>query len=401
LRRYVVTALATLACTLPWARDAQAAKPHFAFAVISGTIQSANDEAASQRLLEALGIDRHIAFIAYDGNFKGPAERCSDALFARRQQLLETSQAPLVFIPGEQDWADCGTPEAGSYDVDERLDLLRQTVFADNKTMGQNTLPLLRESDVARFHRYPENVRWQIDDTVFVGLNVVSGNNHYLDGGGRNGEFDDRAIASAFWLEHAAEYAKRRGAHALVVFIEADPDFRRYEHRDRFAWLQFNRPPDGYLEFKRSLVKAAQMFRGPIIVIHNEARPLAGGFFIDQPLFNNKGERVNNLTRIGIAPHERSKQWVQVDVDFERQPPFRVSIRAVPKNLPTPSALPPQAPVAPTTPSASGLTMPVPAEPVRPPAEPPLLPEPHESTPPASSMPVPAPTTPASGAPGS
>jgi hypothetical protein len=392
LRRNLVTAVAALACALPFAREAQAAKSHYAFAVIAGTIQSADDEPASQRLFKAVGLDRRISFVVYDGNFKSPAEPCSDALFARRQQLLESSRAPLVFIPGQHDWADCATAEGGGYDVAERLDFLRQTVFADNTTMGPSPIALTRESDVARFHSYRENVRWQFADTVFVGLDVVSGNNHYLNAGGRNGEFDDRAIATGFWLEHAAEYAKRRAAHALVVIIEADPNFKRYERADRFAWLKFDRARDGYLEFKRSLVKAAQIFHGPIILIHGQAHALPGGFSIDQPLFNDKGVRLANLTRIAIAPRERSTQWIQFDVDFDRQPPFRVSEKAVPKNLPAPPALPHQEPAAPPAPGTPGLMPPIPAEPAEPGApasEPPLLPEPKDNTPPTSSMPAP------------
>lgn len=398
VRRNIVAALVSLWCALLCAHGAQAAKPHYAFAVIAGTMQSAGDEASTRRLLEAIGLDRQMSFVVYDGNFKGVAETCADALYAQRQQLLEASREPLVLIPGRRDWADCGTAQAGDYDDAERLDLLRQTVFADNVAMGQNPFTLTRESEVVRFHSYRENVRWQMGDTVFVGLNVVGGNNHYLNAGGRNGEFDDRAIATAFWLEHAAEYAQRREARALVVFIEADPDFNRYEHAERFAWLRFDRARDGYLEFKRSLVKAAQIFRGPIVLIHGDERMLPWGFSIDQPLFNDKGVRVANLTRIAIAPRERSTQWIRFDVDFGRQPPFRVSVRAVPKSLPAPPPLPHEERASAPAPDASGLTPPVPATPAAPASEPPLLPDTNPGLPPASSMPVaPAPPIPTPG----
>ena len=252
---------------------------------------------------------------------------------------------------------------------------------------------MTRESEVARFHAFRENVRWQTDDTVFVGLDVVGGNNHYSDAGGRNGEFDDRAIASAFWLEHAAEYAKRRNAKALVVFIEADPDFSRYEeHADRFAWLRFarHRKRDGYLEFKRSLVNAAKTFRGPVIVIHRDAHALAGGFAIDNPLYNDKGARVTNLTRIAFAPQDATTQWVEFNVSFGRPAPFRVSVRTVPKALPASPAVPWQAAASAAAASAaeaSGPTTgPLPGIQNVPPAPPPV----------AAPAPLPAPVMPAS-----
>jgi hypothetical protein len=377
--RIVAPAVALLV-VLSCASEAEAVKPRFAFGVVAGTVRSTADETATQGLLEAIGLDRQIAFIAYDGNLKSPTERCDDTVYERRQQVLETSRAPLVFIPGQHDWADCGSTQAGGYDVLERLDFLRQTFFAYNTSLGQSTLPLIRESEVARFHAYRENVLWQVDDTVFVGLNVVGGNNHYLTAGGRNGEYDDRAIATAFWLEHAAEYARRHSARALVVFEQADPDFERYERAERFSWLRFGRhlPRDGYLEYKRSLVKAAQTFRGTVIVIHETTDQLPHGFSIDQPLFDDKGDRLANLTRIAIGPRDRSLQWIRIDVNFAKAPPLSVSVRQIPKVLPQPPAVlpaPAEEAAAGLAPSASGVTpAPPPIARAAPASEPPLLP---------------------------
>jgi hypothetical protein len=314
----------------------QAAPVRYTFAVIAGTLQSPADEAPTQRLIDAIGRNRDVSFIVYDGNLKGAKEACGDSLYERRQALLEAARPALIFIPGQHDWTDCGTTEAGGFDPVERLDQLRQTLFADASSMGQNPLALTRESEVSRFRPYRENVRWQLGDTVFIGLNAPDPNNHYLTAGGRNGEFEDRVIANAFWLEHAAEYAKRRDARAIVIFIQGDLDPERYERPDRFAWLRFarNSHRDGFLELKRSLVKVAEIFRGPVLLIHCDDQRAAGGFVIDQPLRNDKGEVVTNLTRIAIAPRDRLDQWIQIEADMAHRPPFRVSVRDVPKNLP-------------------------------------------------------------------
>jgi hypothetical protein len=417
--RGIASLALALACVSCFATRVRAAEPRYAFAVVSGVMTTSADEPAAQRLIEAIGLDRHLAFVVYDGNLKGPSERCADGLYERRQQWLQGSAIPLVVIPGQYDWADCGSAAGGGYDAAERLDFLRQTLFSDTTSLGQSTLPLTRESEVARFHAFRENVRWENGDTVFVGLNVVGGNNHYSDAGGRNGEFDDRAIASAFWLEHAAEYAKRRRAKALVVFIEADPDFSRYEeHADRFPWLRFarHRKPDGYLGFKRSLVNAAQTFRGPVILIHHGTHVPPSGFTIDQPLYNDKGVRVANLTRIAIAPHESRSQWVVLDVNYGRRVPFHVSVRTVPKALatrplaPAPQIEAPSSDAVPSKPTSEPLpgiqyvqpAMPSPASAsLIPLQEPPLLPgtsnegpAPNAPSTPAGPMPAsPASTT--------
>jgi hypothetical protein len=356
---------------------AKESAPNYAFAVIGGTLQSSADEALTQRLLEAIGRDPDVSFVVYDGNLKSGKEACRDSLFDTRQTLLETSKPALIFIPGQHDWADCGTAEAGSYDPVERLDLLRQTLFADASSMGQNPIPLARESEVSRFRPYRENVRWMVGDTVFVGLNVPGPNNHFLYAGGRNGEFEDRVIANAFWLDHAAEYAKRRGARAIVVLVQGDFDPERYERPERFAWLRFGHRSkrDGFMEFKRSLVKLAETFHGPVVVIHQDDDRSHTGFMIDQPLRNDKGDLVTNLTRIAFAPRSPQNQWIQVDVDLQKRPPFRVAVRDVPKSLPLPVApiLPNSAPVVPPS---------MPPVPDSSPASelPPILPEPASGT---------------------
>ncbi|MFC0692133.1 hypothetical protein [Paraburkholderia humisilvae] len=363
-------------CWLP--QNAYAAAAHYAFAVVTSTLQSAADEAPTQRLIDAIGRDPQIAFIVYDGNLKSGNEPCRDSLYETREALLQAAKPALVFIPGQHDWADCNTAAAGSFDAVERLDQLRQTLFTDDSSMGQNPLPLARESEVSRFRTYRENVRWQLGDTVFVGLNVPSPNNHYLTAGGRNAEFEDRVIANAFWLDHAAEYAKRRDAKAIIVFVQGDFDPERYERRERFAWLRFeHKPRDGYMEFKRSLVKLAESFRGPVLVIHQDDEALRTGFMIDQPLRNDKGALVTNLTRIAVAPRNRLTQWIQIDADFALRPPFRVSVRDVPKDMPLPSTLPLPARNDYTNP----LPGPMPLTPeYSPPSDlPPLLPTPQSS----------------------
>jgi hypothetical protein len=338
-RRGLAAALAlALLCVTP----AQAQSPRFAFAVVANAVASQNEEPAAQRLIDAIGRDSQNAFVVYDGNLKGVRESCADALYDRRHALLEASRPALVFVPGQHDWASCGTNGSGAWDPVERLDQLRQTFFSDPVTLGQTPLNVTRESEVSRFRPYRENVRWQYGDTVFIAMNVPNGNNHYLNAGGRNGEFEDRVIANGFWLEHAAEYAKRRNARAIVIFVQGDPLPEREERSDRFEWLRFgHRTRDGYVEFRRALAKLAETFRGPVVLVHTEDVKLARGFEIDQPLRNEKGVRIENVTRIAFALHDPLTQWLQIEADMTRSTPLRVSVRDVPKHLPLlPESLP-------------------------------------------------------------
>jgi hypothetical protein len=323
------------------------------FAIASNVLDKPAGETSLHHMLDAIARERGTSFIVYDGNLKGETEPCRDPLYDARQQIFDSSRKPVVLLPGGNDWASCSLAQAGSYDPVERLDFIRQLFFADSNSLGQTPMNVIRESDVARFRPFRENVRWQTDGVAFIGLNAPAPNNHYLSAGGRNGEFEDRSVANAFWLEHAVETARRSDMRAVVVILQGDPDFARYERRDRFAWLHFSRSEtsrDGFLELKRSLVKAAELFRGPVIVIHQSDTPTPRGFRIDQPLRNDKGMVVANLTRIAIDLKKPQSQWLEVESDFAWRPPFRVRVRDV---IVRPVTL--GQPLAPTGPASSSM----------------------------------------------
>jgi hypothetical protein len=390
-----VTIAVALACGAIAHAHAEGNAP-LGFAVISDALTRPADEAPVRRMLDAIGRDGSIAFIVYDGNFKGSTEPCRDSIYQSRHDLLDASRTPVVLLLGQHDWADCGLAHAGAYDPVERLDFVRQLFFTDASSLGQSPLTLSRESDLARFRTFREIVRWQAQGIAFIGLNVPSPNNHYLTAGGRNGEFEDRAVATSFWLEHAAESARRSEMRALVIMLQADPDFSRYERRERFAWLHFsrsNQPRDGFLELKRSLVKAAESFRGPVIVIHGTDAPEPNGFHIDQPLRNDKGLIVTNLTRVALAFRKPQSQWLEVQSDAQWHPPFRLRVRDVKDTRTRESnAPPPGAPAQPSEPYAP-YPAPYPApQPALPESAPPALPRNDlpESLPPPPSMPLPA-----------
>ena len=361
--RVIVTGLSALFVLIGRSQCSQAEAPPltsltpFTFAIASNVVDQPTGETALRHMLDAIGRERSTSFIVYDGNLKGEAEPCRDSLYDTRQQIFESSRKPVVLLPGGNDWASCGLAQAGSYDPVERLDFVRQLFFGNSSSLGQTPMNVIRESDVARFRPFRENVRWQTNGVAFIGLNAPAPNNHYLTAGGRNGEFEDRSVANAFWLEHAVETARRSEMRAVVVILQGDPDFARYERRDRFAWLRFSRGDtsrDGFLELKRSLVKAAELFRGPVIVIHESDTPIPRGFRIDQPLRNDKGTVVANLTRIAIGLKKPQSQWLEVESDFAWRPPFRVRVRDVIVRAVAPGqASVPSGPASSSTPSSA------------------------------------------------
>ncbi|CBW75440.1 unnamed protein product [Mycetohabitans rhizoxinica HKI 454] len=302
------------------------------FAVIVGLPPSLSSDTATRALLDRLRRTPKLQFAVWDGALRRPGEPCVDALFAARRTLLDTSAVPLVVIPGRHDWEDCDSKLAGGFDPVERLDFVRQTFFDQPYSLGSKAMHVVRQSDLPRFRQYRENLRWETGGIAFVTLNVPDGNNHYSSAGGRNGEFEDRAVANAFWLRHAGEYAKRRKLKAISVLIDADPDFERYEQRGRLTWLRWGRglPRDGYVEFKRTLVELSRSFSGTVVLIHGASHHTLPRVRIDQPLHDDRGERIQNFTRVAIARAGRDPQWLDIRAEPTHWPVFHVSERAWP-----------------------------------------------------------------------
>ena len=352
-------ALAVAAAILPttYAASAARAGTPFSFAVIGDLPYAPAEEDAARTLIAAIGAAPGVAFVVHLGNLKGADEPCRDALLDARRDLLDTSALPLIYVPGENDWVRCGWPAGARFDPGERLDFLRENVFGDPTSLGRNRYPLIRQSDVTRFRQYRENVRWAVGDVLFVALDVPGDNNHYSTGGGRNGEFDDRVIANRFWLQYAADYAKQRKLAALVVLVHGDPQFgaaageRRHEP---FAWLRPRHATrDGYLEFRKDMVRVARTFDGPVLLIHAAPRRRQAGFRLDQPLHDERNRLVGNLTRLEIWSAPPLNRWTRIAVTPARRPLFRVAEAAVPAGFTAAATSAASAASAPTPASAS------------------------------------------------
>ncbi len=318
-----------------------AATTPFSFAVIGNGPFSSAEEGAAHRLLDAIGQSRDKPrFIIDTGNLKAPAEACDDNLLLGRLALLDSSPLPLFYVPGENEWVACQFGVNGSYDPRERLDFIREHFYDDDQSFGAQRLPLARQSASPRFRPYRENMRWQSGDVIFVTLNVPGDNNHYLNEGGRNGEYEERSVANIEWLERAEAYAHRTHARAVVIAFEGDPQFEAGARQDHlFGWLRFDRQSarDGYAELKQALLKLTQHFDGPVLLIDGGISPLTSGYRIDQPLRDEHGTRVPNFARLEVSGSPHLTQWIRVTVEPERKELFRISVQKVPASLPAPT----------------------------------------------------------------
>src|SRR5258706_14560251 len=90
--------------------------PAFAFGVMGDTPYNEREEPHFVRMIERMN-EAPLAFVVHVGDFKaGGNSPCTDALFERRRAQFSASRHPLIYTPGDNEWADCRRASNGSAD---------------------------------------------------------------------------------------------------------------------------------------------------------------------------------------------------------------------------------------------------------------------------------------------
>jgi hypothetical protein len=284
-----------------------AAEP-VSFGLFGDTPYGRRERAELPRMLQAM--DREdLAFVVHDGDIKSGASPCTDQVFQDIRQIFEQSAHPLIYIPGDNEWTDCHRLANGGYDPLERLQALRRILFGNDRALGRRPLPLVRQSP-----DYPENVRWQAGDYLFLGLNIPGSNNNRGDDDTPRREYLDRSQANRRWLAEAFALAREQRRAGLFVIIQGNP---------------FEAPsglmprPDGYRAFIDQLRRETQSFNGEVVLVHGDTHRQR----IDHPLTDGAtGRPLANFTRVETygSPF---MGWIKVTADAAAEPrlPFEPS----------------------------------------------------------------------------
>lgn len=284
------------------------ASGHQQFGVIGHSFSQNGGEA---RLEKSLAKTRNagLSFVVATG-VKAAAEPCSDALYARRRDMFEDARPPVIVVPAASDWADCRNA-AGRRDGVERLNRLREVLYAEPSALGEKALMLARQSANAKFRSYAENSYWITGNVLYATLNIPSNNNHYRTEAGRNSEFEDRAVANRFWLNRLFALAKRRKFQALVLFSEGNLKVLSDEPG---ILARFGRSApllqDGFAAPRRQIVAMAGRFPGKVLLI--DSAPVANG---TEPVIAWRA----NLGHVSIG-----SRVVHVHVTPDAEPLFRL-----------------------------------------------------------------------------
>jgi hypothetical protein len=278
------------------------------FGVIGHSFSQTGGEARLQQSL-AKTRDAGLAFVVATG-LKAAGEPCSDTLYAQRREMLDESRPPVIVLPAASDWATCRNA-AGRADGIERLNRLRELLYAEPRALGEKPLMLARQSANAKFRSYAENAYWIAGNVLYATLNIPSNNNHYRSEAGRNSEFEDRVVANRFWLSRLFALATRRKFDAIVLFSEGDLKILN-EEPGLLARFGRSAPAqqDGFALPRRQIATLAAQFPRKVLLI--DTAPVANG---SEPAIAWKG----NLGHVSIG-----SRVVHVHVTPEAEPLFRI-----------------------------------------------------------------------------
>jgi hypothetical protein len=256
-----------------------------------------------------------LAFVVHDGDIKSGSTPCTDEAFERVFAQFQTSRHPLIYLFGDNEWSDCGRVKTNAFDPLERLQKLRDLFTQGDRSLGQRTIPLARQSDEPRFAAFRENVRWMHGGVLFAGLNAPGDDNHF-----GTPEFGPRNAANIRWIQDAFAIATRENLRAVMLIMQANP---------HFDLAVTNRLRRGFNEMLEVIEKETLAFNKPVVLVHGDSHY----FRIDQPLLGTRSRRrIENFTRVETFGNP-DVHWLRVSVDWRDPNVFRFHPQYVHKNL--------------------------------------------------------------------
>lgn len=299
------------------------------------------------RLINSINADPDVSLVMHVGDIHSGSMPCTSAdilppiatsnpdwnqlVFHQFQQF----EAPMVYIPGDNEWTDCHKSKEGSSGAPlKELASVRSLFFAQpGITLGVHGMPVW--SQAVHFDpayptdaKFVENVMWEQSKVVFVTFNMPGGSDNdtlpwtgdFADPSAQAEEAVDRNGADARWLQAAFDRAAQDHARAVVVALQADM-------WDPEATAAGGAGLDQYTPFVQELADLSIRFGRPVLLLngdshlYEEDRPLADPTSTTGIIHNT--QPVPNLTRITVQGSTNPPaEWLRLTIDPNGRDPF-------------------------------------------------------------------------------
>lgn len=302
--------LLTLAGLTPaTASGAATSTTPFSFAVIGDTPYGPAQLASLPQRIGQLNADPTVHLVGHVGDIGSPVN-CSSSYFRIVAAMFAKFADPMLYTPGDNEWADCHRAAVGAGDPLARLNTLRSVFFPTaGRTMG--VASALTDAQTG----YRENATLDRQRVTFATVHLVGSLNGLEPWTGlgktsvtpaQRAEVTARTGAAIAHLRHAFHHAHAVGSRAVVLMMQADM-FVGTQSPARAA----------YQGVVRVLAEESATFGRPVFLFNGDTHV----FRHDSPLSNPKwlssyglSTPVPNLSRITIKGGSTSDEWVKVTV---------------------------------------------------------------------------------------
>ena len=251
------------------APQAPVADGRFQIALIGDSGYTADQDRLLLRARTAIS-SRPYAFVVHDGDIQSPDDPCTDDRLQYVYEVFDGFTSPLVFTPGDNEWADCPDPA-------KRLAAIRQRFFSTSQSLGQHRIAVTRQPAP-----WVENARWTAGGVVFTTLNVPGPT-------GRSSGAEGLHEANEEWLNAAFDTAEAQRSAGVMVIWQDDP---------------FDGNSDEDLE--ETLIRRSRAFGKPVVLVHGDTHVYRLG---------KEWREAPNLIELQTYAQDNVDNWVEVTVD--------------------------------------------------------------------------------------
>lgn len=282
----------------------------YSFAVIGDTPYGSTQLSLFPKRIAQINADPNVRMVGHLGDIG--AGVCSDAYYQKIKANFDKFVDPLVYTPGDNEWADCHRASIGKANPLERLAAIRSVFFPTaGRTLGQNPISVTAQSG------YKENVKFAAGGLTFSTLHIVGSENDLRPWSGLGftkatteqvAEEKARVNAAIAEIQSAFAMAKANNSRAVVLMTQADmfaPGTQNSGYRNAFQSIV------------RAIASESKAFTKPVFLFDGDTHTFAK----DKPLTNSKWlsfygitGAASNLTRVTIEGDATVDEYVRVNV---------------------------------------------------------------------------------------
>lgn len=282
----------------------------YSFAVIGDTPYGSTHLSLFPKRIAQINADPNVRMVGHLGDIgKGV---CSDAYYKKIKASFDKFVDPLVYTPGDNEWADCHSAGIGKANPLQRLAAIRSVFFPrGGRTLGQNPISVTAQSG------YKENVKFATGRLTISTLHIVGSENGLRPWSGfgftkatteQVAEEKARVNAAVAQIRSAFATAKAKNSRAVVLMTQADmfaPGTQNSGYRDAFQSIV------------RAIAGESKAFKKPVFLFNGDTHIYAK----DRPLNNEKwlsfygiSGAASNLTRVSVEGETYVDEYVRVNV---------------------------------------------------------------------------------------